>query len=203
MRHSRRTGQGCGDDGGSSRNPAVLHTTITEGGVVHVEARSFWPFTCSAYRTFFRLATPHCGQDVSYGACSCPFTRQEVADFQPASHEGCDLLHTDGVVEAIDDVSGAVEENVHDEEDLLEELARVRRDRVAGVPLQEALGRAGRPRALVLMGGIVDHLTLASARLRHALVTALVGEGESVTSIATHFEVTHQRISSILRRGRD
>jgi hypothetical protein len=112
------------------------------------------------------------------------------------------LLATDAVVEAIDDVSSAVQDNVHDEEDLLAELARVRRDRVAGVPLQAALGGSGRPRVLGLLGGIVDRVTLASARLRHALVTALVGEGESVTSIATRFEVTHQRISSILRRGR-
>jgi len=109
----------------------------------------------------------------------------------------------DAVVEAIDDVSNAVEENVNDEETLLSDLARVRRDRVAGVPLGESLGGEGRPRALVLMNGIVDRLTVASARLRHALVTALVRDGDSVTSIARRFEVTHQRISSILRRGRD
>lgn len=112
-------------------------------------------------------------------------------------------MATDAVVEVIDDVSSAVEENVNDEETLLSELTRVRRDRVAGVPLGESLGGVGRPRALVLMNGIVDRLTVASARLRHALVSALVRDGDSVTSIATRFEVTHQRISSILRRGRD
>src|SRR5271156_6660846 len=106
------------------------------------------------------------------------------------------------VVEAIDDVSSAVEDNVSDEEDLLVEVARVRRERVAGVPLQEVLGGFGRPRALVLLGGVVDRLPLASSRLRHALVTALVRDGESVTSVATRFEVTHQRISSILRWGK-
>lgn|SRR5487761_548628 len=112
-------------------------------------------------------------------------------------------MASDAVVEAIDDVSSAVEENVNDEETLLSELARVRRDQVAGIPLGDSLGGAGRPRALVLMNGIVDRLTVASARLRHALVTALKRDGDSVTSIATRFEVTHQRISSILRRGKD
>ena len=112
-------------------------------------------------------------------------------------------MPTDAVVDTIDDVSSAVEENVHDEADLLAELAQVRRDRVAGVPLQDALGGRGRPRVLVLMNGVVDRVTLASARLRHALVTTLVGEGESVTSVAKCFEVTHQCISSILRRGKD
>jgi len=106
------------------------------------------------------------------------------------------------VVDAIDDVCNAVEENVNDEADLLEELARVRRDRVAGARLGDVLGRGGRPRAIELLAGIVERLTLSSARLRHALVTALVRDGESVTSVATRFEVTHQRISSILRRGR-
>lgn len=112
-------------------------------------------------------------------------------------------MATDAVIEAIDDVSSAVEENVNDEEALLSELARVRRDRVAGVPMGESLGAVGRPRALVMMSSIVDRLAVASARLRHALVTALVRDGDSVTSIATRFGVTHQRISSILRRGRD
>jgi hypothetical protein len=34
-------------------------------------------------------------------------------------------------------------------------------------------------------------------------VTSLVQEGESVTAVAKRFEVTHQRISSILRREMD
>jgi hypothetical protein len=110
---------------------------------------------------------------------------------------------TDAVVEAIDDVSGAVHENVSDEQDLLSELAQVRQERIEGVPLSEALGPGGRPRALVLLDRIVNRLTLGSARLRRAFISSLVQEGESVTSVATRFEVTHQRISSILLRRKD
>lgn len=109
----------------------------------------------------------------------------------------------DAVVEAIDDVSVAVEENVADQEDLLSELGRMRHDRIAGVPLQESIGRAGQPRVLVLLNRVTKQLTLGSARLRRALVTSLVHEGESVNSVAKRFEVTHQRISSILRRVKD
>ena len=109
----------------------------------------------------------------------------------------------DAVVKAIDDVSIAVEENVNDQEDLLSELGRIRHDRVAGVPLQESIGGAGQPRALALLTRVTRRLNLGSARLRHALVTSLVKEGESVNSVAKRFEVTHQRISSILRRGKD
>jgi hypothetical protein len=109
----------------------------------------------------------------------------------------------DAVVEAIDDVSTAVEENVSDQEDLLSELGRIRDDRVAGVPLQESIGEAGQPRALILLNRVVKRLTLGSARLRRALVTALVQEGENANSVAKRFEVSRQRISSILRRGKD
>jgi hypothetical protein len=109
----------------------------------------------------------------------------------------------DAVVAAIDDVAGAVHENVNDQEDLLVELAQVRQDRLEGVSLGETLGGPGRPRALVILDRIVNRLTLGSARLRRTLITSLIQEGESVTSVATRFEVTHQRISSILRRGKD
>jgi predicted RecB family endonuclease len=109
----------------------------------------------------------------------------------------------DVVVEAIDDVSIAVQENVDDQEDLLSELARVRHERIEGVPLGEALGRERRPRVVVVLDRIVNRLTLGSARLRRAFITSLVEEGDTVTSVATRFEVTHQRISSILGRGRD
>jgi len=109
----------------------------------------------------------------------------------------------DVVVEAIDDVASAVHENVNDQEELLAELARMRQERVEGVSLGKALGEPRRPRALVILDRIVNRLTLGSARLRRALITSLVQEGQSVTSVATRFEVTHQRISSILRRGND
>jgi len=109
----------------------------------------------------------------------------------------------DAVVEAIDEVSVAVEENVSDQEDLLSELDRIRHDRVAGVPLQESIGGTGHPRALVLLNRVTKRLILGGARLRRVLVTSLVQEGESVNSVAKRFEVTHQRISAILRRDRD
>jgi hypothetical protein len=109
----------------------------------------------------------------------------------------------DAVVEAIDDVSNAVEENLSDQEDLLSELGRIRHDRVTGAPLQESIGGAGQPRALVLLNRVTNRLTFGSARLRRALVRSLVQEGESVNSVAKRFEVTHQRISSILRRDKD
>jgi len=109
----------------------------------------------------------------------------------------------DAVVEAIDDVSVAVEENVSDQEDLLSELGQIRDDRVAGVPLSESISGTGQPRALLLLNRVTKRLTLGSARLRRALVTSLVEEGDSANSVAKRFEVSRQRISAILRRDRD
>jgi len=108
----------------------------------------------------------------------------------------------DAVVDAIDDVSTAVEENVSDQEDLLSELGRMRDDRVAGVPLQESIGGPGQPRALVVLNRVAKRLTLGSARLRRALVASLVQEGENANAVAKRFEVSRQRISSILRRDK-
>jgi hypothetical protein len=108
----------------------------------------------------------------------------------------------DAVIAAIDDVSRAVEGNVSDEHDLLDELARVRQDRVVGIPLGETIGDTGKPRSLTLLSRIVNRLNLSSARLRRAFVVSLVEEGEGVNSVARRFHVTHQRISAILRRGK-
>src|SRR5665213_9735 len=144
-------------------------------------------------------------------ALDCTLASQEVIRTRDWRERG-DLLDTndpdrlaeeDAVVEAIDDVSIAVEDSVSDQEDLLSELGRIRHDRVAGVPLQESIGGTGQPRALVLLNRVTNRLSLGSARLRRALVTSLVKDGESVNSVAKRFEVTHQRISSILRRDKD
>jgi len=107
----------------------------------------------------------------------------------------------DPVIGVIEDVSSAVEENLSDERDLLLELQRVREERVAGVPLRQAIGKDGRPRSLVLIGRIAARMTRAGARWQHAVARSLAHEGESVTSIARRFEVSHQRISTILRRS--
>lgn len=108
----------------------------------------------------------------------------------------------DPVIDVIDHVSDEVAANVQDERDLLDELDRVRAERSAGQPLRRALGHNGRPTAVVLTGRIATRMTRAGARLQHALARALSHEGESVTSIARRFEVSHQRISTILRRDR-
>jgi CENP-B N-terminal DNA-binding domain len=107
----------------------------------------------------------------------------------------------DPVLDVLDDVSGAVEDNLEDERDLLLELQRVREERQAGLPLRQAIGKNGRPRSLVLMGRIASRMTRIGARLQHTVARTLAHEGESVTSIARRFEVSHQRISTILRRS--
>lgn len=83
----------------------------------------------------------------------------------------------DTVVKAIGDLSQSIEENVSDEEDLLSELDRIRDEGIAGVPLRQAIGEAGQPRALVLLNRVVNRLILGSSRLRRALVTSVAHEG--------------------------
>ncbi len=105
----------------------------------------------------------------------------------------------DAVIDALDDASRAVEDNVSDEADLLAELDHVRRDRIAGVPMREVIGDAGQPRALVLLTRAANRIFVRSGRLRRAFVRSLVEEGETVNSVAKRFGVTRQRIATILR----
>ena len=108
----------------------------------------------------------------------------------------------DPVLEVLDEVSSAIKADVQDERDLLQELDRVRDAHQRGDPLREALGRRGRPRAIVLTAQIANRITRSSARLQRVFAATLAREGESVTAIARRFEVSHQRISSILKRTR-
>ncbi|HVB07021.1 MAG TPA: hypothetical protein VNF07_12320 [Acidimicrobiales bacterium] len=108
---------------------------------------------------------------------------------------------SDPVIAALDEVEQAVAANLKDERELLGELERVRADRQAGRPMRHVLGE-GRPRAVILAGRVASRVTRAGARLQQGLAHSLAREGESVTSIARRFEVSHQRVSTILRRAR-
>jgi transposase len=57
-----------------------------------------------------------------------------------------------------------------------------------------------RPGALQLSSTILARLTEGSASLRRGLVRALRAEGATIPAIAEHLGVSHQRVSSLLRR---
>ncbi len=107
----------------------------------------------------------------------------------------------DPVIDAIDDVSQVLEANLEDERELLGELDRVRSERASGCSMRRVLG-SGRPRAIILAGRVAGRVTRGAARLQQGLARALAGEGESAAAIARRFEISHQRVSTILQRAR-
>ncbi len=108
---------------------------------------------------------------------------------------------TDPVVEALDEVEAAVEENMSDERLLLRRVRSLRTAHRSGKSWTELLRREQEPGALALVGRVLARMSQASGVVRRALASSLRAEGETIPAIARRFGVTHQRISSLLRES--
>jgi hypothetical protein len=107
----------------------------------------------------------------------------------------------DPVVNAIDELSSAVQANVEDEKILARKLRVMRSNRVRGATTKELLAAEPSPSSLNVLGRVLLRFGSASSTFRRSLANDLYAEGESVTAIARLFGVTHQRASALLRRG--
>lgn len=105
----------------------------------------------------------------------------------------------DPVVEAIDELTGAIDANASDERLLARRLRRLRNGRLSGRSWRRLLESEPDPGSLALVGRILGRMSGASGGLRRALAQAARSEGESVADIARRFGVSHQRISTVLR----
>ena len=114
---------------------------------------------------------------------------------------GQDVEAADPVVTAIDKLTEAIEANARDERLLARRLQRLRNGREKGRSWRRLLDSEPEPGALVILGGILARMSVASGGMRRALAHAVHAEGESVADIARRFGVTHQRVSTILRGG--
>lgn len=106
---------------------------------------------------------------------------------------------TDPVVQAIDQLADAIEENARDERRLARRLRRLRAGRAAGRSWRRLLDSEPDPGTLMVVGRVLARMSGASGVLRRALAQAVRGEGETVAEIARRFGVSHQRVSTILR----
>jgi hypothetical protein len=107
----------------------------------------------------------------------------------------------DQVMAALDDLTATVEANARDGKLLVRRIDELRRARAAGRPWREILGRQRTPGALDLVGRMLNRLGESSAGLRRPLASALRREGLSIPSVARIFGVSHQRVSTVLRRS--
>ncbi len=72
-----------------------------------------------------------------------------------------------------------------------------------GRPYREILPRGDQPLIVKLLRENLSHLTTAFSDLQHAEAMALHAEGMTMEQIGQLFGISHQRVSAMLKRGRD
>jgi hypothetical protein len=108
----------------------------------------------------------------------------------------------DPVLSALDQLESGVDETVQDGRRLERAIAEFRRRREAGASARELVSGPRPANLLLIVDTIAARAVAVAGAVRRALINALVGEGETVTAIARLLGVSHQRISSLLRRHR-
>ena len=107
--------------------------------------------------------------------------------------------HEQDVV-ALDRLAAAIEDNVRDERLLVKRLRRMGADRTKGRSWHDLLGDKTHPPVLGLSTRVADRATAISAALRRRLIRGLRAEGATIPSIGETLGVSHQRVSTLLRR---
>jgi hypothetical protein len=107
------------------------------------------------------------------------------------------------VADAFDELTKTVEANSSDGRLLLRRIERMRKARAGGRPWRDILAGETKPGALDLVGRMLNRLSASSGGLRRPLAGELRREGLSIPAVAQMFGVSHQRVSSLLRRDSD
>ena len=115
---------------------------------------------------------------------------------------------TDGILNdnsaellALDSLAAAIEDNVRDERLLATRIRQLRADRTKGRSWHDLLGHKTHPPVLELSTRILGRATALSAALRRRLARGLRAEGATIPAIGEIFDVSHQRVSTLLRDG--
>jgi hypothetical protein len=106
----------------------------------------------------------------------------------------------DEVLIALGELDAVLKENAERERVLFQRIAEVRLARENGQEWKSILADEEDPSTVQLVSTILRRQSEASGYLRRSLVVALRAEGQSIPSIAHLFDVTHQRLSNLLRR---
>jgi hypothetical protein len=104
---------------------------------------------------------------------------------------------------ALDGLEAAIVANVADERLLLGRLRSLRAARREGRPWRTVLREEAEPTTLSLGGRITTRLAVATRMLRRALALSMLREGATTSEVATHFDVSRQRVSHLVRHRRD
>jgi hypothetical protein len=108
-------------------------------------------------------------------------------------------VEEDPVLDALANLSDAAKSSVSHLNALHEELAVVRAHRLHGWTWRRILADADLTNPLSSLTRVMADLARASGGFRRALAVGLRREGMKVTEIASHFDVSRQRVSALVR----
>lgn len=109
----------------------------------------------------------------------------------------------DEVLTALESLVGALGRNVEASEQAIEQARTIERLRSRGLPYRDIIDEAGTPQVVQLVTENLERLRVHGAQLRQTQAAALHEEGMTMEEIAAVFGVTRQRISALLRSGRE
>jgi hypothetical protein len=107
---------------------------------------------------------------------------------------------TDEVLDALNDLTTALDAATADQKAMAEEADRMLTARSWRESWLGILPPAGQPNLVSMSTQALNGLSLATSRVRTSLARALRAEGLTVREIAALFGVSHQRVSELLAR---
>lgn len=109
----------------------------------------------------------------------------------------------DPVISALDNLVEALSRNIEASELAIRRARTIKELRAEGLDYRAIADETGEPLVVQLVTQNLERLRVYGAQLRHAHAAALHDEGLTMDQIAELFGVTRQRISALLRSGRE
>ena len=109
----------------------------------------------------------------------------------------------DAFLEALTALEEVLAENERRTRLIKKRMTRIRRSRARGVLYAESVSREDGPLIVQLLTESSTALDTSGANVRRAEAQALYNEGLTMEQIASRFGVSRQRVSVLLRKGRE
>jgi predicted XRE-type DNA-binding protein len=109
----------------------------------------------------------------------------------------------DPFLDALTALEGVLADNARREALIKKRITRLRRTRAKGLPYTESVYSEDGPLIVQLLTENATALDTCGANVRRTEAQALHDEGLTMEQIAERFGVTRQRVSALLRTGRD
>jgi hypothetical protein len=109
----------------------------------------------------------------------------------------------DELLEALTALEEALADNERRARLIKRRIAQLRRSRAKDVPYTDLVTSENGPLIVHLLTESSAALDTSGAGVRRAEAEALYAEGQTMEQIAKSFGVTRQRVSALLRRGKD